>query len=80
MSKRVPKCVPQQIIYWIVGHLHVSTPDSKIEADIRGRGFTQPITGKPATEKQIKACVKYALDCHHRNQELYRKVVSGRIR
>lgn len=73
MKKRVPAFVPQLMIRHIVGNFHVSTPDSEIEADIRRR----LVDG--ATAHQVIACVVFALDCHHENQELYRKVTSGRF-
>lgn len=72
MKKRIPACVPQHMIRYIVGKFHVGTPDSEIEADIRRRLVD-------AGTHQAIACVQFALDCHHENQELYRKVMSGRL-
>jgi len=64
--------IPKQSLRWLVGRLHVGTPDSEVEADIRRRCST-------ATEAQRNACVKYALKCHAENRNLYSRVVSGRI-
>lgn len=73
-AKRVPKYVPQREIFWLMGRIHVGTPDSEVEANIRRR-----LEGNKPTEKQVAACIDYALACHRENQELYRKVTSGRF-
>ena len=64
--------VPEGSIRWLLGRVHISTPDAEVEADIRRRC-------SKATEAQRKAIVKYALKCHHENQGLYNRVVSGRL-
>ena len=64
--------VPQASIRWLLGRVHVGTPDTEVEADIRRRCTV-------CTEAQRKAIVKYALKCHHENQGLYNRVVSGRL-
>ena len=61
--------VPQASIRWLLGNVHVSTPDSEVEADMRSRL-------KTVTEAQRNACVKYALKCHHENQGLYSPVTT----
>jgi len=63
--------VPKASIQWLVARLHVSTPDSEVEADIRKRmhGHT--------TVKQTDKCVAYALKCHKHNQALYSHVMRG---
>jgi hypothetical protein len=62
--------VPEAAIRWLLGRVHVGTPDAEIEADIRQR------TSR-ATKKVQDACVAYALKCHRENQDLYRAVQSG---
>jgi hypothetical protein len=74
-EKSVPSYVPTGSISWIVNRLHVSVPDSEVEADMRKRLAGNDL----ATEEMITACVEYALACHHSNQGLYRSVVSGRL-
>lgn len=76
MEKRIwPEYVPQGSINWLMGRVHVSTPDSEIAADITGR-----LKGnKNATPEMIADCVEYALHCHRENQALYQSVVTGRF-
>jgi hypothetical protein len=62
--------VPKASIQWLVARLHVSTPDSEVEADIRKRV-------KDCTAKQTDKCVAYALKCHKHNQALYSHVMRG---
>jgi len=69
---KVPDYVPQQSIRWLMGRVHVGTPDAEVEADMRKRC-------SKATEEQAAACVEFALACHHENQGLYRSVMSGRL-
>lgn len=71
-EKTVPDFVPRGGIHWLMGRVHVSTPDSEIEADIRRR-LPQ------ATEEQLVKCVEYAIACHRENQGLYQAVVSGKF-
>jgi hypothetical protein len=58
--------VPRGDIHWLVGRMHVSTPDKDVAADIRSRcnapGYTPEI---------VNQSIAYALECHHRNQALY---------
>jgi hypothetical protein len=72
--KRVPKYVPQFDIRWLMGRVHVGTPDSEVEADMRRR-----FAKSNATPVQVQACVDFALRCHHENQGLYRSVMSGKF-
>lgn len=58
---------------WIVGNFHVGEPDSVIEADIRRR-LEKGNTPKPL----ITLAVKHAIKTHHKNQALYRSVMTGR--
>ena len=62
--------IPKQSIKWLVGRVHVGTPDAEVEADIRRRC-------SKATPAQLKACIKFALKCHHDNRGLYNFVTGG---
>jgi hypothetical protein len=74
-EKTVPAFVPRGSISWLMGRVHVGTPDAEVEADIRGR-----LAGNPAcTEEMLVKCIEYAIACHRENQGLYRAVVSGRL-
>ena len=68
----VPDYVPQGSIRWLMGRVHVGTPDAEVEADMRRRCAK-------ATKEQTAACVAFALACHKENRELYAAVVSGRF-
>jgi hypothetical protein len=74
MKKKVPSYVPQGPIRWLMGRVHVGTPDVEIEADIRRR----MVKNNP-TEEQMRACVDYALACHRENQGLYHTVMTGKF-
>ena len=67
--------IPKASIEWLVNRLHVSVTDEEIAADMRRRIRINPGVTE-ATEKRV---VAYALKCHHKNQELYSAVVSGRL-
>lgn len=60
------------MIEWIVGRMHVGTPDAEVEADIRARAKKGG-----ATPEQTETYVKQALKCHHANQREYNWVMSG---
>lgn len=45
---KVPAYVPQQSIRWLMGRVHVGTPDAEIKADMR-----LCCAKSKATEKQI---------------------------
>jgi hypothetical protein len=66
--------VPKASIQWLVARLHVSTPDSEVEADIRKRISCLLFA---CTAKQTDKCVAYALKCHKHNQALYSHVMRG---
>jgi len=70
-SQRNMSLVPRSAIAWIVGRMHVGTPDAAVESAIRGR------IRKGTSERTIKACVKYALRCHTANRKLYSRVMGG---
>lgn len=77
-GKRWDRRVPRFAIARIVDKYHVAMPDDEITADIRTR-----IEASPQRDQYSKAIIRqslaYALECHKRNQGLYRRVVSGRI-
>lgn len=60
---------------WLLGRIHVSTPDAEVEADIRRR-----LEGKVFArgEITIRSWVRAALAIHHANQRTYSYVASGR--
>lgn len=62
-------------IEWLVGKLHVGTPDDEVAADIRRRAEK---AGWPAEARD--RAVKIAPAAHHKNRDLYYDVVRGRIR
>jgi len=68
--------IPRQAIRWYIGTLHVGNSDETIAQDIRTRLETYNFS---VTEKQIAACIDYALKCHHDNQKLYNDVMTGRL-
>lgn len=69
--------VPRAGIRFLVGRVHVSTPDEVVEADIRGR--IREGSGDDVDPDLVRACVDYALLCHHNNQGLFEAVMSGRL-
>lgn len=58
-------------IEWLVGNLHVGTPDHKVEEMLRKR---IPPDVPALTADNM---VKYAIKVHHQNQDLYRKVMGS---
>jgi hypothetical protein len=76
---RLPKYVPQHQIRYIADKLHVSTPDTEVAQNIRGRLRRNviPRGSFAELERKIDACVKFAVHCHHENQALYLKVMRG---
>jgi hypothetical protein len=75
-SKRTnyDKLVPKGQIDFLVGRIHVGTPDSEVEADIRERSEKAKMS-----EPQIRANIKYALARHRANRGMYVAVMSGNI-
>lgn len=67
--------IPKQTIEWLVARLHCSVSDEDVARDMRRRVRQNPTL----TASFEKRCVTYALKCHHENQGLYRRVVSGRL-
>lgn len=62
------------MIEWIVNRLHVSLTDREIIAEFRNR-----MRGKEFSRAYRHGIYRLALGFHHRNQNLYNDVVSGRI-
>ena len=72
--KAAPLALPKQSIAWIVARMHVGESDEYVKTDIRRRCTTQGWT-----ETMIERAEKYAVQCHRKNQALYRSVMSGRF-
>lgn len=70
-GKRWDARVPRSDLHWYMGHIYVGTSTANIEADIRKRCAKNPAF----TPNLIKQSIAYALECHMRNQHLYRKVM-----
>ena len=68
--------IPKLSIEWIVGRLHVGASDEAVKANIRNR-CTPGVHGW--TEAQIVEAEEYAVKCHRKNQDLYRRVMSGKF-
>lgn len=69
----------KQSIEYHMGRVHVGTSDAAVEQEIR-----EAIAGKLAQCKHWEmskatqdACVRYALQCHRKNQDLYAFVMGG---
>ena len=73
-GKRWNARVPRHSISQLMARVHVGTSDDDISADIRKR-----CNAPGYTERLIKQSIAYALECHKRNRDLYRRVMSGRI-
>ena len=65
--------VPRADVRWLMGRIHVGTPDAEVAADIRGRCEGQP----GYTPAVIRQTVAFALECHRRNRGEYRRVMRG---
>jgi hypothetical protein len=70
---RFPR-VPYSSIRQLVGWEHVSATDERIEGLITFR--MKRAGARPA---EVREAVRYALDVHHENQDLFRRVVGGRL-
>jgi hypothetical protein len=58
---------------WLVGRLHVGTPDAEVRAEIRRR----LAAGVSTAER--KRIVDAAVRIHRRNRRLYARVMGGRL-
>lgn len=72
---RANPAIPEAAIRFIVGNFSVGASDEKVADDIRSRG-----TKAKWPKDAIAEAVKFALKVHHENQDLYRGVMSGRLR
>jgi hypothetical protein len=71
--------VPRDAIKRLLGRTHVSTPDHDIETDI----VMRIEKGKDAakyTESLRRQTVRYALEVHHRNRQLFTQVMQGNLK
>jgi hypothetical protein len=59
--------------------MHVSTPDSEVEAEMRSRCAKARKDGKEVTDEQEQEVVDLAIGYHHENRGLYNAVMSGRF-
>lgn len=73
-TKASMKAVPKASIDWILGKVHVMTPDADVAADIERR-----CAKAGASPALVKKCVAYALKVHKRNRDLYIQVMTGNI-
>jgi hypothetical protein len=71
-GKRWDARVPRADINWLMGRVHVSATEDEIAADI-----TRRCNAPGYTPALIRQSVKYALECHKRNRDLYNHVVRG---
>lgn len=63
---------PKAEIFWIVGRIHVGTPDNEIIDNFRAR-----CKRAGASPQLTSAVIRYALKCHRDNQALYARVTRG---
>ena len=74
-GKRWDARIPRGQISFLINKLHVSTPDIKIENDIRERiAHTEIPDWTPSLTKQS---IRYAIAVHRANQNLYRRVTGS---
>ena len=64
-GKRWDARVPRGDIHWLMGRVHVGTPDTEVAADIRKR-----CTAPGYTSSIVRQSIAYALECHKRNRAL----------
>jgi hypothetical protein len=83
MAKRVSEFgkqwderVPRYAISWLINRVHVGVTDAEIEKSIRERIARSEDAAK-FTSSLINQSVRYALECHHRNRDLYNSVNRG---
>lgn len=74
-GKRWDERVPRNAIRHHMGRVHVGTPDETIVAEITAACERSKDTFTPALVRQS---VRFALECHKRNRDLFRRVTSGR--
>lgn len=69
----------KQSIEFHMGRVHVGTSDAAIEQEIRDAIADRLAKCKhwEMSQRTQDACVRYALKCHRKNQELYAFVMDG---
>lgn len=75
--------VPYAMVRWLVGRVHVGTPNETVAADIersmRGvklKGIRHK-TVRVLSESSVKEAVRYALECHEENRKTHDAVMRG---
>ncbi len=69
--------IPRGDIAWIIRREHVGVTDDEIRTMMRGR-LDNCIDAR-WTPRLVKQACEYAVACHHENQGLYKRVVSGHL-
>lgn len=70
--------IPRQQIGHIVGNLHVSTSDGDVRERVESLARNQVESGVEGWNvEHIKQCGDFAVETHHKNQELYLRVMRG---
>jgi hypothetical protein len=77
--ERITLATARASVRRIIDAMHVSAPDSYIEAEILKRIACARKNGNACTPASARAIVRYAIKQHHDNVELYRAVMSGRF-
>lgn len=70
--------IPKQQIEHIVGNLHVSTSDEDVRERVESLARNRVEGGIEGWKVgHIKQCGDFAVETHHKNQELYLRVMRG---
>lgn len=64
-------------IDWVMGKVHVGTPDDEVVEMWRERCAKSAKRGAPLNAAQQRAVIEYALKAHRKNQSLYGYVMGG---
>ena len=71
----MPNPYDRMVIRTIVGQFHVGTPDIEVARDMWRRIDASIIATR--ADRYAQACVEYALEEHHHNQDMYRTVTGS---
>jgi hypothetical protein len=71
--------VPLTQVRWLMGRVHVGTPDAEVVADAERRADKARWNGKPLTPSQKAKLVAAFLAVHRENQRLSTAVALGRL-
>jgi hypothetical protein len=63
-----------EVVRWLTNRLHVSLSDREVVREFYKR--YNHLRGREHRATRHK-CYRHALECHHENQELFRKVAKG---